>query len=92
MHSKTKLKNAMKNLALKAAFGLGLIALVGTAPLAATTGKVAEPNVDAMTCATPVTPTKKDNSDKPKKEKKQKKQKKASKKQNQQKDSKSQNA
>ena len=66
----------MKNLALKAVFGLGLIALVGTAPLAATTGKVAEPNVDAVTCATPVTPTKKDNSNKPKKEKKQKKAKK----------------
>lgn len=88
MHSKTKLKNAMKNLALKAVFGACLIALVGTTPLAATTGKTAEPNVDAVTCATPVTPTKKkDNSDKPKKEKKQKKakDKKASKKQDSQK-------
>lgn len=88
MHSKTKLNNAMKNLALKAALGISLISLVGTAPLAATTGKAAEPNVDAVTCATPVTPTKKkDNSDKPKKEKKQKKakDKKASKKQDSQK-------
>lgn len=77
MHSKTKLNNAMKNLALKSLLGACLIALVGTAPLAATTGKTAEPNVDAVTCATPVTPTKKkDSSDKPKKEKKQKKAKK----------------
>ena len=89
MHSKTKLNNAMKNLALKAALGISLIALVGTAPLAATTGKAVQPDVDAVTCATPVTPTKKkDNGDKPKKEKKQKKakkDKKASKKQDSQK-------
>lgn len=69
----------MKAFTQKMLLGLGLLLLVGIAPLAAVTGRELPSEVDGITQATPTNPEKKDDTSKEKKQKKTKKQKKSKK-------------